>query len=117
MQSLNVSCWTVFAGNIRVRDADDHDIAALLEEASMAADLLQISMEAHLEPRNQSSKVHKLIRHAIERVTHLLQENSSSEENVEYLLYRILHLIYQLSFRIRKRARRKCFREYLKVVR
>src|SRR5277367_49354 len=75
------------------------------------------SIETHLrKSQSQSSRLGTLVRHTIGRFAHYLQQPSPYEEHDDYFMYGILDLIYQLSFRIRKCSRRRCFSEFLKVV-
>lgn len=116
---LEDACWMVLAGDVRARTDDSHaGVAALLEEASIATDLLRDSIEFHVtKQQRQSGPVKRLVRRTINRAAEVLQEAGPAEEHEEYLRYGILDLVYQLSFRIRKRSRQECFGQFLKIVR
>jgi hypothetical protein len=70
-------------------------------------------MEATFSQRNQSNKASKFLS-AFGRGS---DTSNTPEEHTDYLRYGILDLIYILSFRIRRRSRRECLRDYLKIVR
>jgi hypothetical protein len=115
---LEDACWTVIAGDIRIHESGDfeNDIAAIVDEEMMVTHLLRDGIETHLDDhQTQPSKFSSLVRHTLGRSTHYLQQAGPYEEHDEYFCYGILDLIYQLSFRIRKRSRRRCFSEFLKV--
>jgi hypothetical protein len=113
---LEDACWTVFASDIRMRGLQsDVDIETLIDEARLTTSVLCDSFEAYHIPKQ--SKLNAFIRQTKGRATELLQESGPFEEHSEYMRYGILDLLYQLSFRIRKRARRACFIDILKVIR
>jgi hypothetical protein len=115
---LEDACWSVFASDIRMRRPDyDTDIEAFIEEARLATFLLRESLEAHLGRPQKERKVKKLFRQAMGRATELLQDAGPPEEHYEYLIFAILDLLYQLSFRIRKRSRHLCFIDFVKMIR
>ena len=117
---LEDACWCVFASDIRLRAAHDHDIdiATLVEETATTTYLLRDSMEARLDTnRRKSGRFQEYLRHAVGKATQLVSDSGPYEEHGEYLQYGILDLLTQLSIRIRKRSRRKCFEDFLRVVR
>jgi hypothetical protein len=59
----------------------------------------------------------KFLKQAIGRATDLLQDAGPFEEHSDYFLFGVLDLLYQMSFRIRKRARPACFVTFIKMVR
>jgi hypothetical protein len=113
---LEDACWTVFASDIQVERLEDRDVIVLIEEAKLTIHILRASLD-DLQQRRQPSRVKNFVRNTVGRVTHELQDSGPYEEHGEYLGYGILDLLYQLSFRIRKRARRKCFDEFVQIIR
>jgi hypothetical protein len=115
---LEDACWSVFASDIRMRGpARDTNIEAFVEEARLTTFLLRESLEAHLNDCRKPGKVNQVLRQSFGKATQLLMGAGPPEEHSEYLLFGVLDLLYQLSFRIRKRSRRPCFIDFLKVVR
>jgi hypothetical protein len=119
---LEDACWMVICGDIRSLSPAgnrDSDIDAVLEEASIATELLMDNMKFHsTRPRRSSlGLVTKLMTKAAIRTSEAVQESGPGEEHEEYLRYGILDLVYQLSFRIRQRSREECFKTFLKIVR
>jgi hypothetical protein len=111
-------CWSVFAGDIRVRDESAEHISELMEEAHDAACLLREIMEIHLPAPQQSSRgVMGFVRNAGGRASQVLTASGPYDEHPYYLQYGILDLIYQMTIRIRSKSRKNCFAEFVKVVR
>jgi hypothetical protein len=106
---LEDACWSIFGGDVRGHSSKDTDIQILQAEALAATGILRESIETHVSPQRQESRRIKFMR------------NSKSAQDVydEFtdLHYGILDLLYQLSFRMRKRSRAKCFLENVKLIR
>jgi len=75
-------------------------------------------MESHLARQRRSrGKLHRFVKSMVGNLTNLVAQRGPYEEHAEYLHYGILDLLYQLSFRLRRRARQQCFLDYVKVIR
>jgi hypothetical protein len=117
---LEDACWMVVCGDIQSLSpagSRDSGIDAVLEEASIATDLLMDNMTFHSSRPRKSGLVTRLVKRAAIRTSEAVQESGPAEEHEEYLRYGILDLVYQLSFRIRQRSREECFKTFLKIVR
>ena len=116
---LDDVCWSVFAGDIRLRSEEPPEhISELIEEAHDAACLLREIIENHLPASQQPPRrVIGFMRNATERTAQLLTASGPYDEHPYYLQYGILDLIYQMSIRIRSKSRKTCFAEFVKVVR
>jgi hypothetical protein len=112
-------CWSLFAGDIRVRnDEQAEHISELMEETHDAACLLREIMERHLPASQQSSRgVMGFVRNAGGRASQVFTASGPHDEHPYYLQYGILDLIYQMTIRIRSKSRKNCFAEFVKVVR
>ena len=117
---LEDACWMVVCGDIQSLSpagSRDSDIDAVMEEASIATDLLMDNMTFHSTRPHKSGLVMRFVKRAAIRTSEAVQESGPAEEHEEYLRYGILDLVYQLSFRIRQRSRGECFKTFLKIVR
>ena len=114
---LEDACSSIFAGDIKVRGGERGYVSILVEEAIEVTRTLHDSLEAHLQHHSQTNKVKTFFRHSFGFLSHELQESGPYEEHGDYLEYGILDLLYQLSFRIRKRARKYCFGYTVKAIR
>jgi len=111
-------CWSVFASDIRMRgQGQDENVEAFVQDAELATSQLRESFEEVLGERKPENLLKRTMRKVIGTAAEVMQEAGPADEHSDYLLYGILYLLYQLSFRIRKRARKSCFKEYVKVVR
>lgn len=118
-EHLEDICWSIFAGDIRIRTTEDPDeyVSTLVEEATDLTSILLETMEYHLPQSSQrSNKLKNFALQAKGRATEAMMNAGPYEENTEYFRYGVLDLIYQLSFRIRTRARQQCFPEFVKVI-
>jgi hypothetical protein len=116
--SLEDACWSVFASDIHMRSHErDIIIERFIEEACLTTFSLKESLKNYLKSNVKQSKISNLLRQSFGRTTDLLQEAGPYEEHSQYFLLGLLDLLYQLSFRIRKRAREYCFVDFLKMVR
>ena len=93
--------------NTEIEEADDDELKGAL--------LLRDSMEDTLieEPKKLYTFLRKF-NTGLGRVSQVLFECGSYEENAEYFRYGVLDLMYQLSYRIR--AREQCFPEFVGIV-
>ena len=113
---LEDACWSAFAGDIRIRGSSNVD--AILQETIASTQLLRDSLEAHLPRRPPSqSKMNKVMKRAVNNLANGGSETAPNQEQVDYLHYGILDLLYQISFRCRKRSRVECFTEYVQLIR
>ena len=73
-------------------------------------DILRESIETHSNPqRHEPRKHYKLMKGS--------KSVKDTPDEFADLQYGILDLLYQLSFRMRKRSRAKCFLEHVKLIR
>lgn len=115
---LEDACWSVFASDIRMCSMDrDINIDHFKDEACLMTFLLKDCLETQLKQSRKTSKVRTFLRHSMGHATDLIQGSGPFEEHGQYLSFGILDLLYQLSSRIRKRAREKCFPDFLKIIR
>jgi hypothetical protein len=114
---LEDACRSLFVRDLRLGGSRDRDtdIEALLEEATAAAHILREAMEAHLTQPRQQSRVNMIIKVVGSKATK--QETRAHDEQIDFFIYGILHLLYQLSFHCRKRSRFRCFVEYVRMIR
>jgi hypothetical protein len=106
----------VIAGDVRARSGQS-PVEVVMEEASIATAMLHASMKFHLEHQVKTESILLVVGKAVAQVTENFQASGPAEEHSEYLPYGILDLLYQLSFRIRKRSREECFFQMLKTIR
>jgi hypothetical protein len=116
---LEDSCWCVFARDIRIRNTGETDSELFNREAkyitSLLCENLKFLLSRPSSPRQKGAK--QALRQALVRISESLMNSGPFEEHPEYFQYGILDLLYQLSFRIRKRSRSICFVEFIKAVR
>lgn len=113
---LEDACWSIFASDIRVRtDEDLIDIDVFIEEANLIAKCLHGALQEKIEATPKPTLVDRVVRTALGRSTDVLQRSGPFAQHHEYFHYGILDLAYQLTFRVRKRARPECFKLLLKM--
>jgi hypothetical protein len=112
------ACTSVFASDIRIRGSSN--VEAILQETIALTRLLRDSLEVHLPRRQQPhSKLNKVMKRAVNVVANanLSSDATPNPQQVEYLHYGLMDLLYQLSFRCRKRSRVACFTECVQLIR
>jgi hypothetical protein len=116
---LEDACWCCFARDIRVRtnNASDIDIESLISEAHETSDYLAQIMQQTLPELKKPGMARNVFRRGVGKTTEMCMDSGPFQEHDEYLQFGILDLLYQLSFRIRKRARDDCFNIMLSVIR
>jgi hypothetical protein len=113
---LEDACSSVFASDIRIRGSNNVD--AILQETTALTQLLRDSLESYLpRPQKGQSKFNKVMKRAVNTLAHASSDAASNLHRLEYLHYGLVDLLYQLSFRCRKRARVEYFTECVQVIR
>ena len=122
--TLEDACWPVFAADIRMREKSKLEssstavhIADFTKTAEFVTNFLVDNLKALIARTPKRTTAMRILQRGFGVISESVMQAGPYEEHPHYFQYGILDLVYQLSFRLRVRSRKTCFKGFVKMIR